>query len=117
MILGKKYAAYFTATATFLAAAALVPSSAMAQDDTIVSNILAAPVAIVEAPFIAADNLLFGSPAYYAPGPVYAYAGPISEVAPVGEPNWISYCSANYHSFDPSTGTYLGYDGSRHYCR
>jgi len=35
----------------------------------------------------------------------------------VGDPNWIAYCSSKYRSFDPASGTYLGYDGFRHYCR
>ncbi|MBW7971357.1 BA14K family protein [Bradyrhizobium sp. BR 10289] len=26
-------------------------------------------------------------------------------------------CGARYRSFDPATGTYLGFDGSRHPCR
>ncbi len=31
-----------------------------------------------------------------------------------GQPNWIAYCSRKYRSFDPRTGTFLGYDGLRH---
>jgi hypothetical protein len=31
--------------------------------------------------------------------------------------NWINSCSQRYRSFDPNSGTYLGYDGYRHYCR
>jgi hypothetical protein len=34
-----------------------------------------------------------------------------------GQQDWIAYCSAKYRSFDPASGTYLGYDGERHYCR
>lgn len=30
--------------------------------------------------------------------------------------NWITYCSSKYRSFDPASGTYLGYDGVRHPC-
>jgi hypothetical protein len=30
---------------------------------------------------------------------------------------WIAACSRKYRSFDPATGTYLGYDGLRHPCR
>jgi hypothetical protein len=29
----------------------------------------------------------------------------------------LSYCIARYHSFDPASGTFLGDDGYRHYCR
>ena len=28
----------------------------------------------------------------------------------------VSSCEARYHSYNPATGTYLGYDGHRHYC-
>jgi hypothetical protein len=28
-----------------------------------------------------------------------------------------SYCAERYRSFDPASGTYLGYDGRRHLCR
>lgn len=35
----------------------------------------------------------------------------------LGDPDWIHSCSRRYRSFDPKTGTYLGYDGRRHYCR
>jgi hypothetical protein len=29
---------------------------------------------------------------------------------------WYAYCTNRYRSFDPKTGTYLGYDGQRHFC-
>ncbi len=29
----------------------------------------------------------------------------------------LSYCIARYHSFDPASGTFLGDDGYRHFCR
>lgn len=35
----------------------------------------------------------------------------------VGDPNWIAYCASRYRSFDPVSGTYLGFDGLRHYCQ
>lgn len=99
--------------ATAIGAIILMPLNASARDDDVVPNIIAAPLAIAAAPFIAADELLFGGSTYYAPGPRYAYAGPTPLL---GEPDWISYCSAKYRSFNPATGTYLGYDGIRHYC-
>ena len=30
---------------------------------------------------------------------------------------WYSYCESRYRSFDPRSGTFLGYDGRRHVCR
>jgi hypothetical protein len=81
-------------------------------------------------PFVAgaagfAIGALFGSalaaPRYYAPAPVYVAPAPVY-VAPVGpagagSPEWYSYCASKYRSFDPSSGTYLGYDGERHMCQ
>jgi len=32
-------------------------------------------------------------------------------------PAWYQYCSMKYKSFDPQTGTYMGYDGLRHACQ
>jgi hypothetical protein len=31
--------------------------------------------------------------------------------------DWIASCRQRYRSFDPASGTYLGYDGYRHDCR
>ncbi len=42
-------------------------------------------------------------PAYYAPG-----YGSRAE--------WIAYCSQKYRSFDPASGTFMGYDGIRRPC-
>ena len=47
-----------------------------------------------------------GPPAYY-PAPVYGGGGV----------DWVAYCSSKYRSFDPESGTYLGYDGLRHPCQ
>lgn len=82
-------------------------------------------------------------PVYYAPAPTYYatpgtyYAYPTARglepydpslpapsgsyyssagVAP-GSADWNAYCASKYRSFDPATGTFLGYDGKRHYCR
>ena len=32
-------------------------------------------------------------------------------------PSWYAYCSERYRSFNPSTGTFRGYDGRNHFCR
>ncbi len=31
-------------------------------------------------------------------------------------PAWYNYCENRFRSFDARTGTYLGYDGKRHFC-
>jgi hypothetical protein len=30
---------------------------------------------------------------------------------------WFRYCSNRYRSFDGRTGTFMGYDGQRHFCQ
>jgi len=44
---------------------------------------------------------------YYYGGRAYAY-----EPAPPD----VAYCEQRFRSYDPDTGTYLGYDGHRHPC-
>lgn len=48
---------------------------------------------------------------YYAPG---YYPGPGYYGPPPGDA--IGYCMQRYKSYDPASGTYLGYDGYRHPC-
>jgi len=66
------------------------------------------------------------APNYCAPPPPVAYAPPPPPVAyappppPPGPPpanvSAVDYCAQRYRSFDPATGTYLGFDGARHPC-
>jgi hypothetical protein len=51
----------------------------------------------------------YGAPVYADPG--YGYAP-----APVPAGDATAYCSQRFKSYDPSSGTYLGYDGLRHPC-
>lgn len=30
--------------------------------------------------------------------------------------DWYRYCEDRYRSFDPRSGTFIGYDGDRHFC-
>lgn len=58
----------------------------------------------------AAGALLGGAlaqPYYYGPGP-YAYE--------MGPGDGVGYCMQRFKSYDPESGTYLGYDGMRHPC-
>jgi hypothetical protein len=70
-----------------------------------------------------AAGLIFGgllaAPQYYdEPYPYYGYYPP-RYVGPIGygAPGWEASCFSRYRSFDPVSGTYLGRDGRRHYCR
>jgi BA14K-like protein len=59
---------------------------------------------------------------YYAPGP--AYYGPPAAVYGPPAPGYgapvagdaVAYCMQRFRSYDPRSGTYLGYDGVRHPC-
>jgi len=42
-------------------------------------------------------------------------AGAIAANAAAGN-NAVAYCSRRFRSYDPASGTYLGYDGYRHPC-
>lgn len=57
---------------------------------------------------------------YVAPPPppaAPAYYGPASYGPPPWTPDWYSYCYSLYRSFNPRTGTFIGYDGYEHFCR
>jgi hypothetical protein len=62
---------------------------------------------------LAAGNPYNYGPAYYGPGYYgsYAYEPPVYAGG-----NAIAYCEAHFKSYDPASGTYLGYDGIRHGC-
>ncbi len=57
---------------------------------------------------------------YYAPPPVVygapppAYGPPVVGAPAAGDP--VAYCMQRYRSYDPASGTFLGYDGLRHPC-
>ena len=51
---------------------------------------------------------------YYYRAPSAAYGS--DAAAYYGSTEWLAYCSQRFRSFDPASGTYLGYDGYRHYC-
>jgi len=51
-------------------------------------------------------------PGYYGPG--YGAPPPVAYGPPPGDD--IAYCMQRFRSYDPGSGTYLGYDGYRHPC-
>ena len=57
---------------------------------------------------------------YYAPYPAYTYQEPIYEepayTEGAGSADDDAYCAQRFRSYDPGSGTYLGYDGLRHSC-
>ncbi|HEY0569591.1 MAG TPA: BA14K family protein, partial [Xanthobacteraceae bacterium] len=64
----------------------------------------------------------YGGPGYYASGysgyddPYYDDSAVVAAApAPVGGDD-VAYCMQTYRSYDPASGTYMGYDGLRHPC-
>jgi hypothetical protein len=57
----------------------------------------------------AALGALLATPYYYRGGPYYYDYGPPTDSA-------VAYCLRRFKSYDPRSGTYLGYDGYRHPC-
>ena len=51
-------------------------------------------------------------PGYSDPGYVYSNVGPVA----YNNGGTVAYCEQTYRSYDPASGTYLGYDGFRHPC-
>ncbi|WP_439814717.1 BA14K family protein [Zavarzinia sp. CC-PAN008] len=63
---------------------------------------------------LAAGALLGGALSQPAAPAQPAYSG--GGYAP-GSQEWYQYCSQRYRSFDPNSGTFVGYDGVRRPCR
>jgi BA14K-like protein len=58
----------------------------------------------------------YGGPGYYDYSDDYGYDEGVAAVpVPVGGDS-VAYCSQRYRSYDPASGTYLGFDGERHPC-
>jgi BA14K-like protein len=58
-----------------------------------------------------------GSTNYYGGDPYYgagAYGNSYGSYA--GDTDAVAYCTQRFRSYDPATGSYLGYDGLRHGC-
>jgi len=71
---------------------------------------------------VAAATSPFWAPGYYGgyydayPGYVYGPPAYGYTAGPVVAGGDTAYCAARFHSYNPATGTYLGYDGLRHPC-
>jgi hypothetical protein len=52
---------------------------------------------------------------YYYDDPYYYDETVVAAAPPVGD-DAVAYCMRRYKSYDPASGTYLGYDGRRHPC-
>lgn len=57
----------------------------------------------------------YGNPYYYDDSYGYYDDSSVAVAPPVGDDS-VAYCMQRYKSYDPASGTYLGYDGQRHPC-
>jgi BA14K-like protein len=57
----------------------------------------------------------YGSPGYYDDSYGVYDDSVVAEAPPAGEDS-VAYCMQRYKSYDPASGTYLGYDGQRYPC-
>lgn len=57
----------------------------------------------------------YGGPVY-GPDYDYDYGPPVIYGAPAPAGGDVAYCMQRYRSYNPNSGTYLGYDGRRHPC-
>ncbi|MBM7049769.1 MULTISPECIES: BA14K family protein [Rhizobium] len=88
--------------------------------------------AIASQPRYVEPGPVYAEPDYDAPPPPYYYRAPprrvyverdVSYYAPPSagglrpwSSSWMRYCYDRYRSFDGRSGTYVGYDGMRHFC-
>jgi BA14K-like protein len=49
-------------------------------------------------------------------GAIASQQAPAAPAYGAADPNTVAYCSQRYRSYDPASGTFLGYDGLRHPC-
>jgi BA14K-like protein len=56
----------------------------------------------------------YGYPGYY--GPAYVVPPPYVVAPPYVGGDEVAYCQQRFQSYDPYSGTYLGFDGLRHPC-
>jgi len=86
----------------------------------IIGGALSSPYYYGPGPYYAAPGPYYAAPGpyYYAPPPPAYYGAPAAPGyggAPVAG-DAVAYCTQRFRSYDPASGTYLGYDGQRHPC-
>jgi hypothetical protein len=105
----------FTAAAAVAASLLASPTPALARNNTgaIIGGIAAG--AIIGGAIASANRGYYApAPGYYAPPPAYYGPAPGYYAPPPGDA--VSYCMQRYRSYNPNTGTFIGYDGIERPC-
>ncbi len=102
-----------------VAAFAFTPSAQAGSEDAIIAGAAGFAVGTLfgnatARPHYVAPRAYYAPRARYAPRPVYA--APVTYRPAPWTPAWYAYCAEKYRSFDPRSGTFMGYDGHRHMC-
>ena len=63
-----------------------------------------------------APGYAYAAPGYAYAAPGYAYAPGPGYTAGSSGGDDVAYCQQRFRSYDPASGTYMGYDGQRHPC-
>jgi hypothetical protein len=87
----------------------------------VIGGALASSYGYYGAPDYYSSYAYYGGPGYYGEDyydyPSYDDGVAVAAVpAPVGCDDAVAYCIQTYRSYNPATGTYLGYDGFQHPC-
>ncbi len=95
--------------------------------DLLAAGILGLAIGAIAAGVATANEPDYYDPVYRAPRPrprpdrnyYYDQAEVVYLEGPVLDPwssEWYRYCEDTYRTFNPRTGTFMGYDGKRHFC-
>jgi hypothetical protein len=105
------------AAALMTAAGVSVPAEAGGDGDAVLAGVAGFAVGTLFG-HAAAQPRYYYAPAqvYVAPPPPVVYTTPVYYAPQPWTPDWYAYCARKYGSFDPASGTFLGFDGYRHMC-
>ena len=81
--------------------------------DLVAAGVLGLAVGAIAAGVLADDPPY--RPYYVEPEPSVVYYQDQAQLEP-WSPEWFRYCGDRYRSFNPDTGTFVGYDGDEHFC-
>jgi hypothetical protein len=99
-----------------LGAATLAPAAAEAGHRGLGAGLLGLGIGVAIGSALAAPYAP-PPPVYVAPPPPPVVYEPVAYGPRPWTPEWYSYCSARYGSFDPDSGYFIGYDGGEYFCR
>src|SRR5690606_18632449 len=80
--------------------------------DAFVAGMMGLALGAIIAGAAAAPEPVYDLPADYYPAP----PAPLDGTLEPWTPAWYDWCARRFRSFDAKSGTYMGFDGKRHFC-